>query len=121
MTPRPRYRAVTPVTDFSVSQQIRVALIEDGRTDLAVESITQPIRELEENLARLRNRVIALEREKVEWQTASGVHRIIKQHIGAVTVDWVKWAVRAALCGLGAAFIAVIGWAVRLAWHGPPA
>lgn len=114
----PRYRSTTPVTDFSVSQKIRVALIEDGRTDLAVESITQPVRELEENLARLRMRVKALELEKVEWLTASGVHRIIEQRIGARAIDWVTWATRAALCGVGAAVLAVIGWALRAAWHG---
>lgn len=117
MTPR-RYRSITPVTDFSVSQQIRVALIEEGRTDLAVHSIVQPIRELEEELAHLKNRVLALEHEKVEWQTASGVHRIIKQHAGARAVDWVTWATRAALCGIGAAVLAAAGWVLRALWHG---
>ena len=74
-----RYKAVTPVTDFSVSQRIRVALIEDGHTDLAVESITEPIRSLEEECGHLRMRVVALEQEKVKWQTESGVHRIINE------------------------------------------
>lgn len=45
-----RYKAITPVTDFNVSQRIRVQLIEDGHTELAVESITQPIRDIEEDL-----------------------------------------------------------------------
>ena len=89
-----RYKAVSPVTDFSVSQKIRVALIEDGHTDLAVESITQPIRELEEAHGHLVKRVKALELEKVNWQTESGVFRAIDKKMGRVTVSWVKRAVK---------------------------
>lgn len=89
-----RYKAITPVTDFSVSQKIRVALIEDGHTDLAVESITQPIRELEEEHGLLKNRVKALELEKVKWLTESGVFRAIDAKMGKTTVSLVKRLVK---------------------------
>lgn len=104
---RPRYKAVSPVTDFGVSQRIRVQLIEDGHTELAVESITQPIRDLEEDLGQLQKRVKALEIEKAGWQTASGVHKIIDEKHGKVTIGWVKWAARAAA---GSAILLLAGW-----------
>jgi hypothetical protein len=40
--------------------------------------ITEPIGELEVAHALLLNRVIALEQEKVKWQTESGVYRAIE-------------------------------------------
>lgn len=83
-----RYKAISPVTDFSVTQRIRTALIEDGRTDLAIEQITQPISELEEAHALLMKRVVALEQEKVHWQTASGVHKAIKLYKEKTAGNW---------------------------------
>lgn len=115
MTPPRRYKAISPVTDFNVSQRIRVQLLEDGHTELAIASITQPIRDLEEDLGHLQQRVKALEIEKAEWQTASGVHRIITARIGEATVDWAKWAVRGSLAAVGVALLGFIG---RLAWKG---
>lgn len=100
-----RYKSVTPVTDFSVSQRIKVALIEDGHTDLAIEAITKPIRELEEEHALLQKRVRALELEKVNFQTESGVHRLIDAKVGKAATDWSKWGTRLAL----AAALAALG------------
>jgi hypothetical protein len=100
-----RYKSVTPVSDYSVSQRIRVALIDDGRTDLAVESITQPIRELEEDYALLENRIKALEAEKVKWQTESGVYRAIDKKMMKTTFSFGKWV----LAALGTLAIAAIG------------
>lgn len=110
-----RYKAITPVTDFNVSQRIRVQLIEDGHTELAVESITQPIRDLEQDLGLLRERVKALELEKAGWVTESGVHRILTVKAGRVAIDWGYWMVRGTL---GAAAIALAGWIARLAYKG---
>jgi hypothetical protein len=85
-----RYKAVTPVTDFNVSQRIRVQLIEDGHTELAVESIIEPIRDLEEDVGLLAKRVVALEQEKVKWQTESGVFRAIDSRMTKTTGTWAK-------------------------------
>lgn len=83
-----RYKAVSPVTDFNVSQRIRVQLIEDGHTELAVESITQPIRDLEEDLGHLQQRVKALENERVKWQTDSQVLRTIESSKEKTAGSW---------------------------------
>lgn len=91
---RGRYKSVTPVTDFNVSQRIRVQLIEDGHTELAVESITKPIRDLEEDLGLLQMRVKALELEKVNWQTESGVFKAIDKKMGKTTISLAKRALK---------------------------
>lgn len=83
-----RYKAITPVTDFSVTQKVKTALIESGHTDLAIEMITEPIGELEVAYALLQNRVTALEQEKVNWQTESGVHRAIQSDKEKTTGNW---------------------------------
>lgn len=100
-----RYRAITPVTNYSTTQKIRVALIDAGHTDLAVETISAPVRELEEEFALLKQRIVALEREKVNWQTESGVHRIIREKFTATTSTL---AVKA-LVALGGLVLAVAG------------
>lgn len=87
-----RYKAITPVTDFSVTQKIKTALIDEGYTELAIEMITQPISELEVAHALLQNRITALEQEKVNWQTASGVHRAIES---AQEKNTGSWAIKA--------------------------
>jgi hypothetical protein len=83
-----RYRAVTPVSDFNITQKVRIALIDAGHTDLAIEQISEPIRELEESHALLIKRVIALEQEKVKWQTESGVFRAIDKKMKLATGNW---------------------------------
>lgn len=83
-----RYKAITPVTDFSVTQKVKTALIDSGHTDLAIEMITEPIGELEIAHALLQNRVTALEQEKVNWQTESGVHRAIESAKEKATGNW---------------------------------
>lgn len=113
-----RYRAVTPVTDFSITQKIRTALIEDGHTDLAIEQITQPISELEEAHARLQMRVVALEQEKVNWQTESGVHRIIDAKVEKTAFNWIKLAVNGALGALGLSLLWALKLVAVLAWKG---
>jgi len=54
---------------------------------------------------------------KRDW-TESGVWRVVKEKLEEETIDWVKWGVRAALAGLGTAFLAVMAWLLRLAWQG---
>lgn len=108
-----RYKAVTPVSDFNVSQRIRVQLIEDGHTELAVESITEPIRDLEQNHGLLAERVKALELEKVKWQTESGVFRAIDKRMSLATGRWAikGWVIVGgiALAAAGAVIDRMIG------------
>lgn len=108
-----RYKAITQVTDFSVTQKVKTALIESGHTDLAIEMITEPIGELEVAYALLQNRVTALEQEKVNWQTESGVHRAIQSDKEKTTGSWAikAWIVAGglALTAAGAVIDRVIG------------
>jgi hypothetical protein len=83
-----RYKGVRPVTDFSITQKIRTALIDAGHADLAIEQITQPISELEVAHGLLIERVTALEQEKVNWQTESGVYRAIESAQKKATGSW---------------------------------
>lgn len=113
-----RYRAVSPVSDFSITQKIRTALIEDGHTDLAIEQITRPIAELEEAHARLQMRVMALEQEKVNWQTESGVHRILEAKVEKTAFNWMKLAANGALGAAGLGALWGIKVVAELAWKG---
>lgn len=102
--PKPRYRALTSVTDYSVSQKIRTALVEDGHTDLAIELITVPVRTLEEQLGGALKRIQMLEDANRERLTESAVLRLIEAKNNAIAVDWAKWGFRAAtLLAAGAA------------------
>ena len=113
-----RYKAITPVTDFSITQKITTALIEGGHTDLAIQQITQPISELEEAHALLQMRVVALELERVKWQTESGVHRILDAKVEKTAFNWMKLVVNGALGALGLGVLWGIKVVAALAWKG---
>jgi hypothetical protein len=109
-----RFRGKIPF-DPSITQKVKNALYEAGREDLLEALRDSGMAELEEECAKLKSRVIALEQEKVKWQTDSGVHRIIDARMNQKTAKAADWAVKAALKGLGAA---ALGWLAHAAWKG---
>jgi hypothetical protein len=60
----------------------------------------------------------ALKNANVERWTESGLWAVVKGKLDDEAVDWVKWAVRAALCGLGAAVLAMVGALFEMAFKG---
>lgn len=106
-----RYKAISPVTDFNVSQRIRVQLIEDGHAELAVESIIRPIRDLEEDIGLLKRDVKILQDAERDRLTETGIWTFIKAKLDAEAIDWVKWAIRGALAVVGTGLLG-------LAWKG---
>lgn len=89
----------------------------DREEDIYViaDRLNQAIRDLDGNQEGFDERLTALEREKVGFQTESGVHRIISATANKEAVNWGKWAVRGTL---GAATAAIAGWILNLAWRG---
>lgn len=89
----------------------------DREADLYViaDRMRQAIYDLDDYTGRLDARINAIEQEKVKFQTESGVHRIIKNTVGAQALDWGKWAIRGTM---GAAGLALAGWILKLAWKG---
>ncbi len=54
---------------------------------------------------------------KRDW-TESGVWRVVRAKLDEEAIDWVKWGVRAALAGVGTAFLTFLIWMGKLAWRG---
>jgi len=109
-----RFRGKAPF-DPSITQKVKNALFEAGREDLLEALRDSGMAELEENYDLLKKRVVALEQEKVNWVTESGVYRAIEKKAGRVAIDWGKWAIKGTL---GAAGAAILAWVLRLAWKG---
>lgn len=55
------------------------------------------------------------ERERL---TETSVIRTVAAEFSRREINWMKWAVRSALGGIGAALLAVLGWVFKLAWRG---
>lgn len=103
--------------DASITQRVRAALIDAGHPDLAIETISEAVRELESEIYTLKRDVKLLQdanRERKNF-TDSGVWRTVKAKLDEEAVDWVRWAIRGVLGVVGATLIGVL---LRVAWKG---
>lgn len=105
--------------DHTITQRVRTALYDAGHADLVNETIIDGLRDMEQmarsGLSDHEKRLAMLEEAQRARLTDSGVWKIVKGRLEAQTVDWVKWATRAAVAGIGGTLLAVVG---RLAWKG---
>lgn len=62
-------------------------------------------------------RLKILEDAERDRLTKTGVWMIVKEKLEAETVDWVKWAVRAAFAGFGSLMIGIAGWVISRIFH----
>lgn len=109
--------------DPTITQRTRTILLENGDIDVVVETLIDGMRDVEQmsrsGLSDHETRLKMLE----DWRrephvTESGVWRIVKGKLDGEAVGWVKWGTRAALGGLGAAGIGLVGLLLKFAWKG---
>lgn len=105
-----RFRGKPPF-DPAITQKVKNALFEAGREDLVNALMDSGLRELEEQVDLLKKRIVALEIEKVKWQTESGVYRILDKKVTKAAFNWMKWAIRGTLSVIGLGIL-------KLAWKG---
>lgn len=117
--PRGNYKGpYKPPFDPSITQKIEVALRDAGRDDL-VDALRQAgMRELEEDLNKAKERIKAIELEKVNFMTESGMFRAIDERAGKVVVGWGKKALNAAVAAAGLAAVSGLIWLIKYAWKG---
>lgn len=58
------------------------------------------------------SRLQTLENAERDRWTRTEVWNYVKEKLEAETIDWVKWAIRAAFCGVGTAMLAGLGWII---------
>lgn len=97
--------------DPTITQKVRTQLLEDGHSELVVESLAEHFKVIEQHLELLARDVRLLQIADQKRVTDTGVQRIIDAKIGAESLDWVKWGIRALVLGAG-------GFIARLAWKG---
>lgn len=117
--PRGNYRKpyVAPF-DPTITQSIEVALRDAGRDDLVDALRKAGMRELEHELHRAKERIHALELEKKNWMTESGMFRALDNRAGKVAVGWGKKALQAAAGAAGLGLVSLVIWVIKLAWKG---
>lgn len=103
-----RYR---PPFDPTITQKVKNALYDAGREDLVEALMESGLKELEEQVDLLKKRLVALEQEKVKWQTESGVYRILDKKVTKAAFNWMRWAIRGTLSVIGLGIL-------KLAWKG---
>lgn len=108
--------------DPTITQRTRTVLYEAGQYELVNEAIIDGMRDIEQmarsGLSDHDKRILMLEDANRQRFTESGIWTIVKAKLDQEAVDWMKWAVRAGLCGLGAALLSLIAVIGRLAWKG---
>jgi hypothetical protein len=117
--PRGNYKGpYRPPFDPTITQTIETALRDAGRDDLVDALRKAGMRELEESLHRAKERIHALELEKKNWLTESGMFRALDKRAGKVVVSWGKRALQAAAVAAGTGLIGGVIWVAKLAWKG---
>jgi hypothetical protein len=121
--PRGNYRRPYQAPfDPSITQAVETALREAGRDDVVDLLRKSGMRALEEELHKANQRIKALELERVNWMTESGVFRALDLRAAKTAVNWgkkiagaaAKTATLAALSGAAA----LIGWLIKLVLKG---
>lgn len=117
--PRGNYKGpYRPPFDPAITQQVETALRDAGRDDLVDALRKAGMAELEHELHLMKERVKALEMEKVNWMTESGMFRAIDKKAGTVAVSWGKRMLHAAAAAAGLAVVSGVIWVIKLAWKG---
>lgn len=123
--PRGNYRRPYQAPfDASITQEIETALRDAGRDDVIELVRKSGMRELETNLHAAEERIKALEVERVNWLTESGMFRAIDERAAKAAVSlWKKLAAAAAGAAAKAVAVAVatgilglIGLVAKLIW-----
>lgn len=108
--------------DPTITQRVRTALYDAGHGDIVNEILIDGMRDVEQmsrtGLEDHGRRILMLEEAQRNRLTDSGVWKIVQAKLDKKTVDWVTWAVRAALGGIGLAFLSLLAVIGRLAWKG---
>ena len=110
------------IHDPTITQKVRTLLYEAGHGDVVNEIIIDGMRDVEQmargGLSDHDRRLKMLEDAERNRVTESGVWRIVEGKLDGKAVGWMKWGARAALGGLGAAGLGLLGWVLKLAWKG---
>jgi hypothetical protein len=108
--------------DPTITQKVRQALYDSGNETLVHEIVVDGMRDVEQmtrtGLSDHEKRLLMLEEAQRDRVTESGVWRIVEGKLHGEAVGWMKWGTRAALGGLGAAGLGLLGWVLHLAWKG---
>lgn len=104
-----------PRFDPTITQKVRASLIEDGHSDLVIETLTAGLCEMESEIQRIARDVLLLQASDRERLTQTGVWTFIKAKLDAQVIDWGTWALRGAIA---AGVAAVLGVLAKLAWKG---
>jgi hypothetical protein len=117
--PRGNYKGpYRPPFDPTITQTVETALRDAGRDDLVDALRKAGMREMEEELHKAKERIHALELEKKNWLTESGMFRALDKRAGKVAVSWGKRALHAAAGAAGLGIVSLVIWVAKLAWKG---
>lgn len=77
-----------------------------------IDDLRQEVVEINEWRTETDKRLQILENAERDRLTGTGAWKIVKEKLEEETVDWVKWGIRAAFCGVGTAMLAGLGWII---------
>lgn len=112
--PRGNYKGpYRPPFDPTITQAVETALRDAGRDDLVDEVRKAGMRELEHELHKAKERIHALELEKVNWLTESGMFRALDNKAAKVAVKLGKKALWGLISLAGMATAALAGYVLK--------
>jgi hypothetical protein len=102
--------------DPNITSRILAAIDRSDDPHLHIDILREADLEQSEAIQQLQRDVKLLQDAERKRLTDTGVWKIVKGKLDQETVDWVKWAVRAALAGLGTGGLALLAWLLKFVW-----
>jgi hypothetical protein len=121
--PRGNYRRPYQAPfDPSITQAVETALRDAGRDDVVDLLRKSGMRDLEEELHRAKQRIRALEQERVNWLTESGMFKALDERAAKTAMSMGKKVgaavAKTALVASISGAAGLIGWLIKLALKG---
>lgn len=104
--------------DPSITQRVLAAIDRSEDPHLHIDILRRAIYQQATKISQLGSGLKLLQDSERERLTNTGVWTFVKAKLDAETAKSVVWAKRAALTGLGGAFLTGLGLLIKLAWKG---
>jgi hypothetical protein len=101
-----------------ITQRVLAAIDKSDDPHLHIDILRQQLSDQSLELKRQAQRIVALEDAERDRLTQTSVLRTIKDEFSKREINWMKWAVRGVLAGVGTALLGGAGWVLKLAWRG---
>jgi hypothetical protein len=104
--------------DPMITQRVLAAIDKSDDPHLHIDILREELNRQSEAMQVMARDIKLLQDAERDRLTETSVIRTVKEEFSNREINWMKWAVRAVLAGVGTALLGGAGWVIKLAWKG---